>query len=161
MRYYVKRKGLWFYVAIDNLDNTIATLDYNKLSLRNILMKTTDGNIYEFDDDRVTRKSVSVIKDGNVFAELNPASNMRLFLTFHNHTQTIIFKSKNLFIDFELVDMYGAPLATIKPRVNWSKLNMKYIIDFSTNTFGAEVIKTLPLIMIYCIRYLEVRRFPF
>lgn len=159
MHYSITIKGNRFYEAFNEFNKAGATLEYDTWSTRRAKISVAAGHIYELAAVGFWQTKISVTKGDIAFAEIQPVLGRGFRLTFSGTAQSFMFKKKGMFsTDYKVVDDYDAEMATVDVYFKWKSLSYEYEVEINYNTLDNEINLMLPLLLVYCSRYMRMRQ---
>ena len=159
MHYNITSKGNRFYEAFNESNNVVATLEYETWATRKAKISVAAGFTYQLAGVGFWQTRISVTKGDIAFAEIKPVLGRGFQLTFSGTAQSFMFKKKSTFsTDYKVIDDYDTEMATVDVNFKWKSLSYEYEVEVNNNTLDNEINLMLPLLLVYCSRYMRMRQ---
>ncbi len=157
MKYLASGTGNRHFEIVDERQKAAGTLDYTTWFPNKAKVTTGDGNIYEMAPQGFWRTTIGMTKNGLPFAALKAKMGSQIVLSFEQGI-TLLFKRKSLWnSNYVVVDSQEQEVAFIQPDFKWKNLSFNYEIDIYANNLDRDINAILPLVLVYCNKYIRMR----
>ncbi len=150
--------GRYFEVSNDR-QMPVGTIQFSAWWPNKADVAVNDGTAYNMAPTGFWNTGVAVTKNGAPYADLKYTFGGAISLTFENG-QTFFFKKKSFWGgEYILTDREEQELATVTSEFKWSNWGFTYDIDIRTGMSDRDANNMLlPFLMIYCTKYMRMRR---
>lgn len=158
MHYTVKNNNHRHIEVYNDHDDMVGTIDYG--AWRPVKAEITLPHDIKYQVAAVGfwQTTIAITRNEISFAEIKPNWGFGLKITLPNHAQPFILKKKSIWnSDYILVDAEGNEIAFVKVDFKWSAWTFDYQVDVHPNALDKETNAVLPMLMIYCARYIRTR----
>jgi hypothetical protein len=102
-------------------------------------------------------QTINMTRNDMHVAEIKFTLGGGLKIHFEHLASPYRFRHKSLWhSSYAITDDYGHEIAVVQTGINWKKLKSTYEIDVHPNTLDKEMNALLPLLILYCVRYMRV-----
>lgn len=102
-------------------------------------------------------QTIAMTRDDMHVADIKFTLGGGLKIHFSHLASPYRFRHKSLWhSSYAITDDYGHEIAVVQTGVNWRKLKSTYEIEVHPNTLDKEMNALLPLLIMYCVRYMRV-----
>ncbi|XZF14326.1 hypothetical protein ACTHGU_21300 [Chitinophagaceae bacterium MMS25-I14] len=158
MQYTATTRNSRYFEVTDEWQNLIGTLQYNIWLVSQAQIVTIDNNQYDIASTGFWQTKKTVTRNGIDYAELKANMGNGISIDFANG-QSLLFKRKSQWSNGEyvLLDDAGNKIATMEANFSWSSFTYNYSIATDATMPDRESNTVLPMIMVYCAKYIRMR----
>ncbi|MCB9046068.1 MAG: hypothetical protein H6550_08000 [Chitinophagales bacterium] len=159
MQYTVNSRGYNHFEVFNEQDDPVGTLDINSWWMHKASIATAAGMNYAVAPKGFWQTTFTISRYDVEFVSIKARLGGRVHISFANENRGYTFRQKSFWgRTFAIYDEDGHEIAEIESGFNWRKWNYNYTIDVHGNTLDKEANQLLPFLMIYCARYIRIRR---
>ncbi len=157
MHYTVTSQGSRYFEVYNEQNDSMGTLTLNTWWHSKGEINAVSGITYKIAPKGFWQTTFTITKNDMPFGEIKVTFGGRLRITFANENRTYTLKRKNLWkSELALYDLEDRETALVAVSYNWRKWKTDYAIDVHHNLLNKETNMVLPLILVFCARYLRM-----
>lgn len=146
--------------VLNEQQEPVGRIDYNKWwNMYEAEIATRDNNVYYASRENFWLTSVNLTKNGVAYMEMKYNWGAKMVLAFENG-RLLTFKKRSMWSigNYILLDEYEQEMARVQSYLKLKLMNYSYEMDIYPNSLDKEANEVLPSILVYCTRYLHLRR---
>jgi hypothetical protein len=156
MHYSVDNEGNRYFEVKDDQQQPVGTLEYQGISISKASITISTGGVYDVDAADFWLMTKQITRNGELYAELRARMGKGITLTFRNgHVCHFFKKSFWNTGEFTVLNEAEEEIAELHVDFEWRSFSFKYEIDIFAGLGDAEMNHALPMILLYCARFLR------